>query len=281
MALVSTAVNLEPLPAIGLLATGLFYAFGVERLRGRRRSWPITRSISFWLGLGVIAIATQSPLAGQDVRLFSAHMAQHLLLALIAPPLLCLGAPITLFLQAASRPWQQGAVRVLHSRAVRVLTFPVTSWMIYTGTLFILYFSGLYELSLHNRVVHDLVHLHFLVAGFLYFSAVVAIDPHPWRMPHGLRMLYVGLQLPAHAFLALALISGTKPIAGYWYVTTTGRDVATILTDQKLGAAIMWIAGDFLSVVWIGIIVMQWVREDERAQAREDRAVDAEANAYT
>lgn len=251
------------------------YGFGVQRLGVRGRSWPLYRTICFGAGLALIAVATQSQLATDDTRLFSSHMAQHLLLSLLAPPLLCLGAPITLFLQASRRSWQARALRILHSRVVRVLTFPVTSWLIYTSTLFVLYFTGLYELTLQNRVAHDFMHAHFIAAGFLFFSAIVSIDPHPWRMPHGLRLVYIGLQLPVHAFLALALISAAVPIAGDFYVAETGRNIATVLTDQKRGAAIMWIVGDLLSVCWVGIIVGQWVREDERAAAREDRALDA------
>lgn len=268
-------MHLEPLAATGILAAGALYGFGVQQLAARGRSWPAYRSICFGAGLLLLAVATQTSLAAEDTRLFSAHIVQHLLLSLIAPPLLCLGAPITLFLQAARREWQERALTVLHSRVARFITFPVTSWLIYSGTLFVLYFSGLYELTLQNRVAHDLMHAHFVAAGFLFFSAIVSIDPHPWRMPHGLRLVYIGLQLPVHAFLALALISAATPIAGDFYVATTGRDIATVLTDQKLGAAIMWIVGDLLSVCWVGIIVGQWVREDERSAAREDRAIDA------
>src|SRR5580765_3184418 len=100
-------MSLEALPLIGILAAGALYGLGVQNLAGRDRHWPWYRATCFALGLLVIAIATQTRLAAEDTRLFSAHMVQHLLLSLIAPPLLCLGAPITLFLQASRRQWQQ------------------------------------------------------------------------------------------------------------------------------------------------------------------------------
>jgi len=279
---VGTSWTFEPIPVVALLSTGLLYAAGVHRLRLRNRSWPINRSIPFVTGLIAIATATLSPLASRDTEIFSAHVVQHLLLAMIAPPLICLGAPVTLWLQASSRPLQERTLRILHSRFVRTVSFPLVAWMLFAGTLFVLYFSSLYELSLRNALFHEFVHAHFIAAGFLFFAPIVAIDPHPHRMPHGARLLYMGLTLPVHAFLALALMSATMPLAADWYMLQTGHELGRVLADQKLGAAIMWISGDLLSISTVAIVVLQWVRDDERAAIREDRyiaqrAAEAEA----
>jgi putative membrane protein len=272
MAGVGTEWTFEPLATIGILGGALGYLWCVQQLRAKGRLWPKQRTAAFMGGLAIIAIGALSPLAAYDTKLFSAHVVQHLLFSMFAAPLLCLGAPITLWLQATTRSVQRKTLSVLHSRVARVVTFPVTSWMIFAGTLFILYFSGLYQLTLENRLAHDVLHMHFVASGFLFFSAVVAIDPHPWRMPHGGRMLYVGLTLPVHAFLALALMSATSPVAGDFYALTTGREMADILSDQKLGAAIMWITGDLLAISAVAIVVLQWVKADERSASREDRA---------
>jgi putative membrane protein len=271
--LVGTSWTFEPIPAIGILALALLYASGVHRLRLRNRKWSRNRSIPFIAGLIALAVATLSPLASRDTEYFSAHVVQHLLLAMVAPPLILLGAPVTLWLQASSRPVQERTLAVLHSRLVRMISFPLVAWMLFAGTLFVLYFSPLYELSLRNVLFHDFVHFHFVAAGLLFFAPIVAIDPIPHRMPHGARLLYMGLTLPVHAFLALALLSATNPLAVDWYVVATGHSVAQILSDQKLGAGIMWISGDLLSISTVAIVVLQWVRDDEREAAREDRYV--------
>lgn len=268
----------EPLPIFAIAASGLLYAAGVHRLANRGRRWQRHRTTFFFSGLAALAVATLSPIAAEDTRLFSAHVVQHLLMAMIAPPLMLLGAPITLCLQAAKRPTQERVLKVLHSRFVRVISWPITSWMIFVGTLFVLYFSSLYELSLRNVVFHEFVHAHFIFAGFLFFAPIVAIDPHPYRMPHGARLLYMGLTLPAHAFLALALMSATTPLAVDWYMQMTGKTLQAVMQDQKVGAAIMWISGDLLSIMTVGIVVTQWVRDDERSAAREDRFVDSTAS---
>jgi putative copper resistance protein D len=230
-------------------------------------------------GVIAIAVATESPLAAEDTRLFSAHVMQHLLLSMAGPALLAMGAPLTLWLQAADRPLQVKLLRVLHSRPVRFITFPLVSWSIFVATLFILYFSPLYGLSLRNPLFHDFVHLHFIIAGFLFFAPVVAIDPHPHRLPHGARLLYVGLTLPAHAFLALALLSATTPLASDWYIATTGRTLDQVLSDQKLGASLMWVAGDMIAIFTVGVVMTQWARDDDRAAVREDRYLDQQATA--
>ena len=266
--------SFEPLSAAGLLAGAFLYAASVRRLSDKGRSWSRPRSVAYFAGLFVLAIATQSPIAANDDTYFSVHVVQHLLLNMAGPILLCLGAPITLFLQAANRNIQSKMLHVLHHPVIKVVTFPAVSWLIFVVTLFVLYYSGLYELSLNNRWFHDLVHIHFILAGFLFFSPVVAIDPHPWRMPHGARLLYVGLTLPAHAFLALALISANTPLAADFYMRHTGRSLDQILFDQKLGAGIMWVSGDFIAISVVAVVALAWAKQEDRAATREDRAVD-------
>lgn len=273
---VGTNWSIEPVALTGLVGSAILYIAAVGRLRQKGRRWPVRRSIAFGAGLLAIFLATHSPLAAQDTRLFSAHVGQHLLLGMTAPPLLCLGAPITLWLQGARRPTQERLLRVLHSPLIRLVTTPIVTWMLFTGTLFILYFSPLYDLSLRNPLAHELMHFHFVVAGFLFFAPIVAIDPHPHRLPHGARLFYMGLTLPAHAFLALALLSAANPLAADWYLTETGRSLDQVLTDQRLGAALMWVSGDLLSIAAVAIVVIQWARDDERSAAREDKFVDRE-----
>jgi len=262
------------IPVVFLLGAAALYAGGVRNLALRGRQWSLWRTVPFMAGLAVTGLATQLPLAGSTDNSFTVHVVQHLALSMAAPILMCLGAPLTLLLQSSGRSSQTRLLSVLHSRPVKIITHPVVAWAIFVSSLFILYYSGLYELSLRNHYVHDAVHAHFIGSGFLFFAPVVAIDPHPWRMPHGLRLLYVGLTLPAHAFLALALMSAQTPIAADFYAAL-GLDLAEVLRDQKLGAGVMWIAGDLIAIVTVGIVAMQWATQEDRVAGREDRFVDA------
>lgn len=266
--------SFEFLPATAIAAVAVAYHVGTRRLAARGRSWPWQRSLPFYLGILSLIIATQTWIAAQDTRLFSAHVVQHLLLAMAAPVLMALGAPITLLLQATNRSVQTRVLRILHSQVVRVLSFPGIGWVLFSVTLFALYFTDLYGLSLRNEIFHDFVHLHFFVSGYLFFAPVVAIDPYPWRLPHGLRLLYVGLTLPVHAFLALALMSNVRAIDEAWYVAATGWDAERVLFDQRIGAGIMWVSGDLIAIITVVVIFFQWWKTEERVAGREDKMVD-------
>ena len=261
-----------------LLAIGAaLYVIGVRRLAARGRRWPPARSLAFGAGLAVLAVASQSGLGRYDTVLFSLHVLQHVLLGMLAPLLLVLGAPVTLALQASARPTQRTLLRVVHSRPVAVLTHPLVAWSLFAGTLFGLYFSPLFELSLRNDLVHAATHLHFLAVGLLFFWPAVGLDPQRRPLPHPARLLFVVLAVPFHAFLGLAVLaSRANPIGADVYGAVARTWGPTLLEDQRVGAGILWALGDLLGVVAGGVVVAQWVRADERRQAREDRRLDEE-----
>jgi putative membrane protein len=247
------------------------YAVGVRRLARRGRTWPRRRSASFAAALVVIVLATQSGLAAYDRVLFSLHVVQHLMLGMVAALLLVLAAPVTLALQASSRTGQRRILRVLHSRPVRVLTHPVTAWLLFGGTLALLYFTGLYELSLRNGWVHVAVHTHFLVAGFLFMAVVVAVDPIPVALGFGARLLYVLVALPFHAFLGVAILTTDEVLAAGWYDEVVRTWGASPLSDQRTGAGLLWVAGELFGVVAALVVVRRWMAHEDRAGARHDR----------
>lgn len=117
--------SVDPLSAVAVVALGAVYLAGTRRLVARGRRWPAARTASFLAGVGVLAVATQSGLAAYDTALFSVHVIQHLLLSMVAPPLLALGAPVTLLLTVWSPLTRRRLLRVLHSRPVAVATHPL------------------------------------------------------------------------------------------------------------------------------------------------------------
>ena len=144
------------------------------------------------------------------------------------------------------------------------------------GTLFALYLSPLLEWSLRNNLLHVTLHLHFLLAGSLFFWAAVGLDPMRRRLSHPARLLFVLLAVPFHAFLGLAVLSSSKVIGGDMYRKARPWG-ASPLADQRTGAAILWAVGDLFGLVAGAVVVVQWIRYDARRQAREDQRLDAEA----
>src|SRR5204863_8406519 len=117
----------------------------------------------------VLVVALLSGLEAFDTRLFGVHMVQHMLLAMVAPVFLALGAPVTLALRTLPQRPRKALLSLLHSRVVRVLTFPAVPWLLFIGSPFALYFSGWYGATLDSRALHDLMHVHFVLMGCLFF----------------------------------------------------------------------------------------------------------------
>lgn len=259
-----------------LAATGYLWA-----VRSVDAAHPHTRvahrRIAAWLaGLIVIELALQSPIEAYDTTLFSDHMVQHVLLTMVAAPLLALGAPITLLLRFAQpdarRRW---ILPVLHSRIIKAISFPVVTWILFAGYMWIAHFSALYELSLESPLIHQAEHAGFLVTALLFWWPAVAADPSPWRMRHPNRLVYTFLQMPQNTFLGLTIYSATVPLYPY-YVNLARTWGPSVIDDQQIAGGIMWIAGDVVFMTAIMLILRGLLRNEEREAAASDARVAPE-----
>lgn len=271
-----TGGTADPLSFLAIAALGTLYLGGRRRLVHRGRRWSAWRTISFAAGLLALLVATQGPVASLDTTSFTAHVVQHVLLGIVGPFLLALGAPVTLALQASRRPTQVNLLRVLRSGPARLFTHPVLVLTVFSFTLFALYFSPLYELSLRNDLVHVGVHAHFVLAGSVFFWVTVGLDPVATRLPYGARLVLVLLTVPFHAFLGVALLSAVRPLAVDYYLQQAAGDPtaaeASLLDDQRTGASIMWGIGDLVGLAAGAAVGVQWLHHEERRAARADRS---------
>jgi len=267
--------SFDPLVALPLLAVAVLYLRGLRRIRERGQRWPAQRTACFLTGVAAVALALQSPVEAYDTALFSVHVAQHLLLTMAAAPLMVLGAPVTMLLMTVPPRARKRIVRVVHSLPVKIVGHPLIAWALFTLTLYALYFSPLFDLSLRNKLVHDVVHLHFLAVGLLFWWPVVGVDPTRWRIHQLARLLYVFLMVPFHAFLGVAIMSSghllAPSLAGF--VRTWGPSP---LADQQAGGAVMWGAGDIISLLSVIAILAAWASYEEKVAAREDRRIARE-----
>jgi putative copper resistance protein D len=212
-------------------------------------------------------------LAAYDDVLLSAHMVQHMLLAMIAPIFLALGAPVTLALRTLPPNGRRVLLAVLHSRIAKIFTFPIVSFALFIASPFVLYFSGLYQLSLENGWVHDLVHLHFLITGCLFLWPLIGPDPVPGRMPYPLRALVMFLSTPFHTVLGLTVMQSSSLIAGSYY-QSLALPWSNLHSDQQVAGGILWAGGEIVSVTMLAALVVQWMRHADREARRVDRALD-------
>jgi putative copper resistance protein D len=274
---VLTQTRLEVVPVLTVLVLGGLYLYGVSRLRRRGDAWPLGRTVAFvGLGLGTVWIATVSGLATYDDDLFAAHMVQHMLLTMVASVFFALGAPVTLALRTLPLRGRRALLALLHSKVVRVLTFPMIGWLLFVASPFVLYFSGWYPATLRSDLLHQLLHVHFLAVGCLFFWPLVGVDPLPGRVSHPMRMLLAAGTLPFHAFLGVAVMSvepdGRGLIAASHYLAL--RPLAAAVYDQQVGGGLLWASGDLVGLLFTFTMLVQWMRASEREAAREDRRLD-------
>ncbi len=267
----------DPVPVAAVAVLLALYVAGVRALARRGDHWPLLRTLSFCLGgLGSLVVATTSSLATYDTVLLSMHMAQHMVLSMFAPVFLALGAPVTLALRTLPHQPRGWLLTILHSRVARLLAFPPVALAIFIVSPWALYFSDWYGATLESAVLHDLLHLHFVVVGSLFFWPLLGLDPVPGRVSHGFRLLTVFATLPFHAFLGVTIMSMDTLIAGDWYLSLDRAWPPSPVDDQHLAGGILWATGDAIGGLLFAVLFVQWVRQSQREAAREDRRLDRE-----
>ena len=268
-----------------LVAAGLAVAYllGVHRLSSRGDRWPVRRTLLWLAGLAVLVYVTSGAPAAYGRTLFSLHMVQHMTLSMVVPPLLVVGAPVTLALRAL-RPRHDGSygprewlLTVVESRGARVLSHPVVAAVVFAGSIIAFYFSPLFELALSTHVGHELMMVHFLLAGYLFANVLIGVDPGPARPAYPLRLLLLFATMAFHAFFGVALISGDALLAADWF-SATGWGIDA-LADQREGGAIAWGVGELPTLLLALAVAVQWSRSDEREARRVDRAADRDEDA--
>jgi putative copper resistance protein D len=274
------AWRFEPIAIASAVLVGAAYLLAVRQVTERHRRNPPRpwRTLAFLAGLGALLVALVSPVEAYEGQLFSVHMVQHMLIELVAAPLLLLGRPITLALRVSSPPARRTLLRVLHSGPIRMLAFPVVAWVVFAAVNWGWHFSAAYDVALENELVHYLQHASFLAAALLFWWPVLDADPSPWRLAHPVRLLYLFLAMPQNSFLGVALLSAGDPLYSH-YVTNLRAWGPTPLEDQQLGGVIMWVVGDLAFLAGMVAVIGSWMRHEDRRTKRLDARMDAEERA--
>ena len=227
---------------------------------------PLTaRALSFVAGVLVLLVSLVSPLDTlAHTYLFSAHMAQHLLMVLIVPPLLLLGIPP----QFARRVLEWAPARGLE----RTLAHPLAAWALANGAMWVWHLPALYDLALGNNGIHILQHLIFLTAARLFWWPVLAPATGGSSLAPWAAILYLFTAMAAGSVLGIIL---TFAPPGLYRAYLQPVDTLGLLplirdgwglppeADQQFGGLLMWIPGGFVySLAMIGTLV-RWFGEPE------------------
>lgn len=267
-----------------LTALGL-YAAGVARLWRRGDRWPVWRLLLWVLGWATFVYVTSGAPAVYGRVMFSQHMVMHMALMMAVPILLVPAQPITLAYRTlpARRDRTLGPrevlVAVVHSRWARVVVNPVVAGTVFFGSLVAFYWTGLLEWALTSHTGHVLMVVHFALTGYAFVWSLVGQDPGPPKWPAPLRILVLLGTLAAHAFFGLALMQGTWLLAPGFYKAIEVPWVPDLLADQQVGGAIAWGVGELPTVVLVLMVMVDWMRRDERESRRSDRQAERDADA--
>jgi putative membrane protein len=263
------AWNLDPVLLLGFLLVAWAYRRG--RTSGPRRELDGWRARCFAVALVALGVALLSPLDALSGALASAHMVQHLLLVLVAAPLLALSAPSSAILRGsplavrrASGRWRR-RLGLTH-RNLRALRHPAAVWLLHVVTLWFWHAAVPYDAALDNELLHVAEHASFLVTAVLFWQVVIGPRVGD-RVPNGVGVLLVFAMAMQSVFLSVLLTFARTPWYSGYAETTTPWGLEP-LADQQLAGVIMWIPAGAVYLVAALALLVAWVRATEDQEHR-------------
>jgi cytochrome c oxidase assembly factor CtaG len=220
-------------------------------------------------------VALLSPLHSVGEHLFSVHMVQHLLLTLVAAPLLLVSNSMPVFMWALP-PRHRGAVGRLLTNVptLRWLSQPLVAGSIFVVTQWAWHQPVAYQWALENRFAHYFEHISFFATALLFWWPVIGAAPLPSPLGYPARMAYTFFGWLPNTLLG-AGISLSYGVLYPFYVTTAAMYGIDPVFDQQLAGLIMWVPGDLLFATILMLLLVALLRHEEREAERIDRELDA------
>jgi putative membrane protein len=264
-----SAWNLDPAIVLGLATTAWLYNRGLAALwrrAGRGRGARYSQVIAFYGGLLALAAALVSPLDGLSSVLFSAHMVQHLLLMVVAAPLLVWGAPAYVLVWAAPRRRRRLLARWWRRQAIlpaawQIVSAPLAAWLLHAAVLWGWHAPRLYQAALDDAFIHLLEHASFFGMALLFWWVV--LDPYGRGLRFATGMLMAFTTALHSGLLGMLLTFAATPwYPGYWL--TTAQWGLTPLEDQQLAGVIMWAPAGGVYLATTLTLLAVWLAASER-----------------
>jgi putative membrane protein len=272
----AAAWPVEP-PLALVIVAGVLYALGGRRRvsgsHGRLEAW---RTASFVAALLSVLVALDSPLDPLADRLFAAHMAQHVLLLSVAPPLLVLAAPWSRLWQplplGLRRSVAKSVVRSPRLRPLRLVAHavahPVVAWLLFSVNLVVWHVPRLYDLTLESQPVHELEHALFFVTGLLFWAVVVDSPPFRARLDWVRRVAFVTSGMVVGWILAIVLAFATSPVYPAYADLPRRPGGLSALADQQIAAGVMWVPGSLAFTIAFVIFFYRWLEPEPATRRR-------------
>jgi putative membrane protein len=249
----------DPTVYVGLLLLGFAYA----ALARGRADVSRRRYLYFSLGLLTIWLALETPIDSiSDHYLQSVHMLQHVLIGLVAPPLLLLALSPSM------------VATLLRAPGLRAVTEPVPAQVAFAIVMGAWHLPALYEMAVRSEGVHVFEHLTFMAAGCLYWWPVVGATSAAarWRLGEAGRVLYLLFGTVPADTVSVILMFSRAPF--YPFYVAAPRLVAGLdpQTDQVLAGVVLMVVGKLSSLVAILDIGLHWLARARAEEARSEAA---------
>jgi putative membrane protein len=260
--------SLDP-PLVLLADLTLLYWLGSRRTvtPARTAAAQRLRGGAFYTAMAVLAIALASPLERLSEQLFWAHMVQHVLLMLVAAPLVVYARPWVRLWRALPLTGRRRLARgFLHGagwaplRAVTgTLGGPAAGLVLFSCVLLGWHVPVLFDATLSSGALHALEHTLFFGAAVLLFKQVIPSPPLRARLDDAQRLLYVIAAMTVSWILAVVLALAPSPLYPHYAHLASRPGGISALADQQLAAGIMWVPGSITFVIIIFIYVHRWL----------------------
>jgi cytochrome c oxidase assembly factor CtaG len=252
--------SFDPVQLAPVALMAALYARRAQRLRRRGRRVPPLRIAAFAGGLAALVLALCSPVdALGEERLFSAHMAQHVLIGDVAPLLLVLGL---------TRPLIRPLLALPGTHRLRVLAHPLVAHPLWAVDLCVWHLRGPYDLALDDDLVHALEHACFFAGGILLWTSLLALLPQPrWFMRGGRILALAGVWVVGGALANVFLWSGHPFYPRYEHAPRTWG--LSPLDDQRAGGGVMLLEMMLVGIVVFVAVGLEWLRAAEDDARRE------------
>lgn len=231
------------------------------------------RLATYWAGLLAVAVALMSPVDVLSGQLFFMHMSQHLLLTMVAVPLLLLGNPFPVLVWGLPRRARRPVSAVLNEsspwRAILAkATSPGVVWLLYVITLIGWHDPLLYNLVLRNTFAHDLQHLSFFLTAALLWWHILGVAPRLHRtLSAGQRIVLAVAAVPVNVIIGVVIAFAAIPIYDH-YANVPRLLGLSVLEDQMIAGILMWIPGGMMFLYAALIVLTQVVNvEAEKPEA--------------
>lgn len=267
----------EPAVPASVAVVSVWYGLGVRgrrlRIVGRRRSRRLPwRGCAFALSLATVVVALDSPLERQADTLFWMHMLQHVLLMMVAAPLVVVGAPWMPMWRAfplrcrrvVARAVVMGPRAAWLRRLAMWLGTPLVAWILFNADLALWHVPSLYDLTLRSTALHYLEHATFLVFGVLFWAQVIDSPPFHPRLNDFRRAIYATAGAFASWLLAIVLALAPRPL----YPLYSGHHGLSAYSDQQLAAGVMLGPGSIPYAIVVIYCLYVWLGGDEPRRHR-------------